>query len=449
MKIPMPPEVGAILKIISGSGYESFIVGGCVRDSLLGRAPQDWDITTNAKPETVVEIFEHKGYKVTLTGLKHGTVTLVKNREHYEVTTYRVDGLYEDSRRPGSVQFTSSIQEDLSRRDFTINAMAYNYIDGLIDCFNGYEDLQNKMVRCVGDPFSRFQEDALRMMRAIRFTAQLSFKLDPAAKDGISNNAYLLQNISKERIREEFSKIITADKPSSYIRDMISVGLMKYIIPEIYGCIGFEQHNPNHDKDVLNHILDVLDHTEGDLILRLSALFHDIGKPQTFTMDEKGIGHFYTHHLRSAHMAEVIMKRLRYDNKSIEQVAILVREHMSRYEKPRAAVLKKFINRVGIENLDRLFKLQIADIKGSAYRDNTSIIIRLKEAVEKVLNEKQPLSVKELEISGYDLMQLGISQGKRIGEILNELMEIVLDYPEFNEKEKLLELAREIQERTV
>lgn len=442
MKIQMPQEVDSILKIINKSSYESFIVGGCVRDSLLGRAPKDWDITTNAKPDVIVEIFESKGYKVIPTGLKHGTVTLVENGEHYEVTTYRIDGLYEDNRRPSSVKFTSNIQEDLSRRDFTINAMAYNHTDGLVDYFNGHSDLQNKVIRCVGDPNSRFQEDALRMMRAIRFTAQLGFHLETATKNAILVNSYLLENISKERIREEFSKIIVSDKPSSYIKDMVSVNLMRYVIPEIYECIGFEQHNPNHDKDIFNHILDVLDNTEDDLILRLSALFHDIGKPQTFILDEDGIGHFYTHHLRSADIAEGIMRRLRYDNKSIEQVMILVREHMSKYEKLRVATVKKFINRVGVENLDRIFKLQIADIKGSANRDGISSITELRDEVERVLNEKQPLSVKELKIDGSDLITLGIPQGKRIGEILNELMEMVLEQPELNEKEKLIEIVK-------
>lgn len=442
MKIQTPEKVDLILETIKDHGYESFIVGGCVRDSLLGKIPKDWDITTNATPDRILEIFRNNGYKIIPTGLKHGTVTVVVEGEHYEITTYRIDGLYEDNRRPSSVEFTSNIKEDLSRRDFTINAMAYNHYEGLIDYFNGYDDLQKKSVRCVGDPNNRFQEDALRMMRAIRFTAQLGFSLHPTTKSAILDNAYLLENISKERIRDEFSKIIILDHPSIYIVDMISLDLMKYIVPEIYECIGFEQHNPNHDKDVFDHIMNVMDHTENDLILRLSALFHDIGKPHTFTIDEKGISHFYMHHLKSADIAEEVMKRLRYDNKSIEQVVILVREHMSRYEKLRVRNTKRFINRVGIENLDRLFKLQIADINGSACRDDISNILELKEEVERVLNEKQPLSVKDLEINGYDLLQLGIPQGKEIGETLNELMEAVLDRPELNDRVKLIELVK-------
>ncbi|MEW9124738.1 MAG: CCA tRNA nucleotidyltransferase, partial [Thermotaleaceae bacterium] len=443
MKIPIPRKVEWILKIINDFGYEAFIVGGCVRDFLLGRIPKDWDITTNARPEIIVKIFENKGCKVIPTGIKHGTVTLIQNEDCFEITTYRVDGIYLDNRKPSKVEFTANIQEDLCRRDFSINAMAYNTKDGLIDYFNGYEDLKNRVIRCVGNPENRFQEDALRMMRAIRFTAQLGFKLEKGTQIGICDNAYLLENISKERIREEFNKIILADSPASYIKKMVSLNLMKYIIPEIYQCVGFEQHYRNHHKDLFNHILDVVDNIECDLILRLSALFHEIGKPRAFVVDENGIEYFDRHHLISADMTRVIMKRLRYDNQSIEQVTTLVREHMLELEISELLTLKKFINRLGIENLDRAFKLQIADAKASAKKESMKNIAILRDRIEKILNEKQPISLSELKINGYDLIALGIPKGKEIGDILNKLMEIVLEHPEFNQKEKLLELVKQ------
>ncbi len=442
MKIQMPKQVLYILKIINENGYEAFIVGGCVRDSLLGKLPEDWDITTNAKPEMIIKIFKNKGYSVIPTGLKHGTVTLLIDGEHYEITTYRVDGEYKDSRRPSSVEFALNIKEDLSRRDFTINSMAYNDFHGLVDYFDGYKDLTKKSINAVGDPNKRFKEDALRMMRGIRFSAQLGFKLETETKIAILDNVHLLEKISKERIRDEFSKIIVTQNPSKYILEMLSMNLMKYIIPELYECVEFKQHNPHHDKDVLNHILSVVDNTEGDLILRLSALFHDIGKPHSFTIDEKGIGHFYSHHLVSTSIAKKAMKRLRYDKKTIDVVSTLVKEHMSKFEVFSTKGIKRFINRVGVENLDRLFKLQMADTSGSANKDNSKVL-ELKDEVEKVLSQKQPLLKKDMEISGYDLIQLGIPEGKEIGRILNELLEEVLENPELNTKEKLIAIVKE------
>ena len=442
MKINLPQDVEIIFNLLNTSGYKSYAVGGCVRDSLLNKTPKDWDITTNALPDEVVNIFQSNGHKVIPTGLKHGTVTIVLNSEHYEVTTYRIDQDYTDGRHPDKVEFTNNLVEDLKRRDFTINAMAYNNIDGLIDPFHGLNYLADEIISCVGNPNERFQEDGLRILRAIRFASQLNFEIDLDTSEAIYQNRKLLKNISKERIREELNKILLSNKPSKGFKSLAGLGLLDYTIPELKDCIGFNQHNPNHDKHVFNHIMSVLDNTESDLVLRLAALFHDIGKPPTFSIGNDGIGHFYSHHLRSSDIAEEIMKRLKYDNKTIEQVSILVREHMSRYEKLRVKNTKKFINRVGIENLDRLFKLQIADIQGSTKRDDINNIIELKKEVERVLNEKQPLTLKDLEVNGYDLIQIGIPKGKQIGEILNELLEIVLEQPEFNQKQKLIEFMK-------
>lgn len=439
MKIQMPQEVHRILDILSFYGYDGYIVGGCVRDSILNKIPNDWDICTNCTPEKMLEAFSC--FKVIPTGLKHGTLTVVINEENYEVTTYRIDGEYTDGRHPEEVEFTNNLKEDLKRRDFTINAMAYNNKEGLIDYYDGIADIFNEKIRCVGDPSERFSEDYLRMLRAIRFSAQLGYSLDVETLKEIKKLSKNVIDISEERIREELNKILMTDMPSRGLKLLSSADLLKYIIPELEMCVGFQQHNPNHDKDVFSHILSVVDNTEKDLILRLAALFHDIGKPETFSLDEDGIGHFYKHHLKSSDIAEEVMKRLKYDNKSIEQVIILVREHMSRYEKLRVKNTKKFINRVGTDNIERLFKLQIADINGSTKRDGVSNIFELKNEVERILNEKQPLSIKDLEINGHDLIQLGIPQGKQVGTVLNELMEIILENPELNRRDILTEIV--------
>ncbi|MBU5677610.1 CCA tRNA nucleotidyltransferase [Alkaliphilus sp. MSJ-5] len=439
MKIQMPQEVHRILDILSFYGYDGYIVGGCVRDSILNKTPNDWDICTNCTPEKMLEIFSC--FKVIPTGLKHGTLTVVINGQNYEVTTYRIDGEYINGRHPEQVEFTNNLKEDLKRRDFTINAMAYNNKEGLIDYYGGITDIFNKKIRCVGNPFERFSEDYLRMLRAIRFSAQLEYSLDAETSKEIKKLSKNIVDISEERIREELNKILMTDMPSRGLKLLSSTDLLKYIIPELEMCVGFQQHNPNHDKDVFSHILSVVDNTEKDLILRLAALFHDIGKPETFNLDEDGVGHFYKHNLKSSDITEEVMKRLKYDNKSIEQVVILVREHMSRYEKLRVKNTKKFINRVGIGNIERLFKLQIADINGSNKRDGVSKIFELKNEVERILNEKQPLSIKDLEINGYDLIQLGIPQGKQVGTVLNELMEIILENPELNRRDILTEIV--------
>lgn len=439
MKIQMPDGVNRILNILNFHGYDGYVVGGCVRDSILHKTPNDWDICTNCTPEEMLEVFS--SFKVIPTGLKHGTLTVVIDNENYEVTTYRIDGEYVDGRHPEQVEFTNSLKEDLKRRDFTINSMAYNDEKGLVDYFEGMTDISNGKIRCVGDPFQRFNEDYLRMLRAIRFSAQLGYRLDMDTLTAIKKLSKNIIKISEERIREELNKILLSKKPSKGLKLLNDTNLLKYIIPELENCVGFEQHNPNHDKDVFSHILNVVDNTESDLILRLSALFHDIGKPETFSLDEVGVGHFYNHHIKSSDITKLVMKRLKYDNKSTEEVVTLVKEHMSRYQKLRVDNTKKFINRVGIDNLDRLFKLQIADVRGSTKRYDISNILELKSNVEQILNEKQPLSIKDLEINGYDLMQLGIPQGKEIGIILNELMELILENPELNIKQNLINLV--------
>lgn len=447
--IKIPKYVQLIMNLLDNAGYESYIVGGCVRDSLLGLVPKDWDICTNALSKYTVELFEDQGYKVVPTGLKHGTVTIIIDSMAIEVTTFRIDGEYTDCRNPECVSFTNSLKEDLSRRDFTINAIAYNKELGLVDYFNGKKDLEDGLINTVGSSNERFSEDALRMLRAVRLSTKLSFDIGIKTAKSIFKNRKLIKNISAERIREELVKILMSDNPSRGIELFRSLGLLEIILPELQLCYGFDQHNPNHNKDVYFHILEVLKNSPNRLEVRLAALLHDIGKPNTFSIDDNGIGHFYKHHLESEEIARQILTRLRFDNKTINNVSILVREHMSRYDFLRTKNIKKFISRVGIENLDDLFELQIADIKGLALREGIDKVKKLRFECERVINENHPLSVKDLKINGYDLMSLGVPQGKDIGEILKQLLEIVLDRPETNNKEELLKIAKQYYEKAI
>ncbi len=445
-RINIPEDANCIINTLHREGYSAYVVGGCVRDSLLGRAPEDWDITTDALPEAMVKIFGSEDFKVIETGLKHGTITILTNSIIFELTTFRIDGSYSDNRRPDNVTFIDSLREDLSRRDFTINAMAYNDDIGLVDYFNGISDLNNKIVRCVGNPDDRFNEDALRMLRAVRFSSQLCFELEPENLiASIRRNAALIKNISRERIRDEFSKILLSYIPSFGMIKLKESGLLEYILPEMVPSIGFEQNNIHHDKDVFGHSLAALDNTPARLDLRLSALLHDIGKPQSYTVDENNVGHFYGHHKISADMSRKILKRLRFDNKTIEKVSLLVYEHMSRFDKLREPNTKKFINKVGIQNLDDLFTLQIADVKASAgdFRDIKNVL-KLKEKCDNIINEKYPLTIKDMAINGDDLKAMGITEGIEIGRTLKILLEIILEKPEYNNLEMLKEIVKNI-----
>ncbi len=366
IKIEIPKGVKYIINTLQENGYEAYIVGGAVRDSLLERKVNDWDITTSANPQEVVNIFENLGYKIIPTGLKHGTVTILISSIGYEVTTFRVDGEYEDNRHPKEVKFTSNLREDLKRRDLTINAMAYNDKIGLVDYFHGLEDLNNKIIKCVGNSKDRFNEDSLRMLRCIRFASQLNFHMEESIKLNIRELSRNIANVSMERIRDELCKILVSSQPVYGIKNIVELNLMDYIIPELKVCVGFKQHNIHHDKDVYEHILSVVENVPNKLELRLAALLHDIGKPKCFSIGDNGQGHFYGHQKISADMTKDILKRLKFDNKTIDKVDKLVYNHMARYNKLRTPNIKKFINKVGIDNLDDLFELQIADIKGSA-----------------------------------------------------------------------------------
>ncbi|WP_163195099.1 CCA tRNA nucleotidyltransferase [Clostridium thermarum] len=438
MNITIPKKVEYIIQQLEIGGFEAYAVGGCVRDTILGRTPNDWDITTNALPEVIIRTFKY----TVPTGIKHGTITVMIENEPFEVTTYRIDGEYTDNRHPDEVIFTTKLEEDLSRRDFTINAIAYNPTNGISDPFNGIKDIKLKIIRTVGNAHDRFNEDALRMIRAIRFSCQLGFHIEEKTFEAIKLNCELIKNVSIERIRDEFSKILLSKRPSLGIENLRLSGLLQYFLPEVLPMVGFDQKNPHHDKDVYHHTLMVIDNTEPRLALRLSALLHDIAKPVTFSIDSKGIGHFYDHNTKGVEMSEYILKKLRYDNDTIKKVSNLVYDHMSRYDNLRNSTIKKIISRVGEENLDDLFNLQESDVLSSAPPFDFSGIDYLKRKSKQILEQRQPLSLKQLAINGSDLIALGVKPGKFMGNVLNHLLEVVLESPELNNKELLKDIAQ-------
>ncbi len=425
-----------IIRKIEAHNFKAYLVGGAVRNFLLGLEVSDFDITTNALPQDIEGIF----HKTIPTGKKYGTITVIHDNSSYEVTTFRSDGTYSDGRRPDSVRFSTELIEDLKRRDFTINAICIDIDEKLIDYFNGIEDIKNKIVRCIGNPDERFTEDALRMMRAVRFMTQLKFTLDENTRLSIIKNSDLIKNISVERIREELNKILLSDKPSDGIRMIVDTGLMKQIIPEFMDTIGFNQHNPYHDKDVFEHTMEVLDSTKSKLSLRLAALFHDISKPECFTQDESGRGHFYEHEVKSSERAKLIMERLKYPNDITEDVRVLVRYHLLKSVDMKDKGVKRYINNVGIDRLENMFDLNIADIKGKSKIADTSGFERLeilREKCRNIIERKEPLSRKDLKINGRDLEALGIEKGHIYTEVLNKVLDLVLEFPERNSKEEL------------
>lgn len=444
MKINIPKDVNYIINNFYKNGYEAYMVGGCVRDSLLGVEPKDYDITTSAKPEETISLFE----KTIPTGLKHGTITVIINSTPYEVTTFRTEGTYLDNRRPSSVDFVTDIKEDLSRRDFTINALAYNENTGLIDYFNGVNDIKNKIIRCVGDADKRFKEDALRMLRAIRFSCQLTFDIEENTLKAIKDNYKLIENISFERIRDEICKILISPNPSRGLELLKDTNLLELILPEINSLVDFSPKCNNHNRNVFTHTLRVIDNTENDLLLRLSALFHDVGKLNTLTPFNNGLFYgFPGHSIEGAIMSKRILSKLKFDNNTIKIVSKLIEHHLvlnvdtmlTKYE------VKKLLNDVGKNNISLLFKLQRADINSL---DNPKIFLDKVNYTEKLTNEilenNEPLTIKDLDITGEDLISnLGLKPGKIIGDILNYLLDKVLENPNLNSKEILLNLAKD------
>ena len=440
MILEIPKNAETILHILEKAGYEAYVVGGCVRDSILGRIPDDWDITTSAKPEQVKALF----HRTVDTGLQHGTVTVLMEKEGYEVTTYRVDGEYEDGRHPKEVTFTASLEEDLKRRDFTINAMAYNPSSGLVDLFGGLEDIERKIIRCVGDPLERFTEDALRIMRAVRFSAQLGFDIEEETRKALKVLAPNLKHVSAERIQVELVKLLMSPHPD-YLRVAYEAGITAEFLPEFDACMTTSQNTPHHCYTVGEHILHSLCHVRADKVLRITMLLHDIGKPVVRKTDENGRDHFKMHGNAGEKMAAQILRRLKFDNDTIRKVTRLVKWHDDRPEGTTKAV-RRAVNRIGEDLFPYYLEVQQADMLAqSDYRraEKQERLDKVKEAYETILNENQCVSLKTLAVTGKDLIEAGYKPGREIGETLNRLLEVVLADPQKNQKEILLGLLDE------
>ena len=440
MKIELPRKVVLIIKNLQRHGYDAYAVGGCVRDSILNRKPEDWDITTSAKPEQVKRIFR----RTVDTGIEHGTVTVLIGKDGFEVTTYRVDGLYEDGRHPKEVTFTSRLEEDLKRRDFTINAMAYNDDERLVDAFGGMRDLNYHLIRCVGDPKERFSEDALRILRAVRFSAQLAFPIEPETAEAIKSLAPNLEKISAERIQAELVKLLVSDHPER-IQDACELGITKVVLPEWDDMVGVKQNTPHHKYVVAAHTVHALQNVKNDKVLRLTMLFHDMGKPVMKTTDENGRDHFKGHAIASEQIAKTVMKRLKFDNDTIRKVTKLVAYHDYRME-PTGANVRRAMHEIGVELFPYYLAVRLADTKAqSSYerRGKLENIIQIRELYRNALRNKECVTLKDLAVTGTDLINLGIAPGKELGTLLNELLDIVIEDPAWNQKEKLCDYVKE------
>lgn len=446
MTIKLPEEVKIVLNTLKENGYDAYVVGGCVRDAVLGVEPKDWDIATSAAPDKIKECF--KPYHLITIGEKHGTIGVVINKKVYEVTTYRIDGKYDDNRHPGSVKFTRDIVEDLSRRDFTVNAMAYNDEKGLVDPFKGELDLKYMALRCVGDPDIRFNEDALRILRGLRFASVYNFSIEGNTSVSILRNKKLLNNISMERIASELNGIICGKNVSFILRrykDVIAV-----LIPELVATFDFAQNTPHHNKTVWRHITASVSNIESDKLLRMVMLLHDIGKPLALRTDKKGIDHFKGHNHFGAVLAKTALQRLKYPTKFIEDVTTLIEFHDVRFSDSKKQI-KHVLNKIGEENFRRLMKVQKADILAQSKYMREAKLKNLSLAeytFERILKDGECYKIKDLNINGSDLIHLGISDGKTIGLILEALLDNVIDETIENDtvslKIKAFEIYREL-----
>lgn len=434
MKIQLPEKVKVIIQTLEAAGYEAYAVGGCVRDSVLGRIPADWDITTSALPEQVKELF----HRTIDTGIEHGTVTVMMDKEGFEVTTYRIDGEYRDHRHPEQVNFTGELKEDLRRRDFTINAMAYNDRCGMVDAFGGIEDLKHGVIRCVGVAGERFEEDALRILRAVRFAAQLGFEIEKETADAARALAGNLKDISAERIQTELVKLLVSPHPEM-LRTAYELGITRVVLPEFDVMMETPQHHPHHMYSVGEHTLKALEFTDPEKVLRLSVLFHDFGKPQTRTTVD-GVDHFHGHANVSAQETVRIMRRLKFDNATMAQVKRIVLYHDARPQ-PDERQIRRLLHRAGEDIFPGLFQVMGADILAqSEYRKIEKLVNleRVHQVYDEILKRKDCISLKNLQVTGKDLIAAGMEPGKKIGEILNQMLEDVLETPEHNEREYLL-----------
>lgn len=433
----LPQYVVKAMSILEKCGFEAYVVGGCVRDGLLGIEPHDWDVCTDATPDETMKVFRE--YLVIPTGLQHGTVTvLLDNHTPLEITTYRVEGAYGDHRRPDSVSFVKSIRDDLKRRDFTVNAMAYHPSRGLVDLFNGKHDLDNRLLRCVGNEEERFEEDALRILRALRFASNYGFSIEEHTLDALLKKAPLLKSVAAERVQSELKRMLVGD----YIGPVLTktYPVLFVVIPELAKGEGLQQHSPYHHFDVLQHLLASVSYAESDLVVRLAALLHDIGKTECFTCDENGIGHFYGHASISEKMAKGILTRLRFDNATIQEVCTLIRYHDIPMEQDDRFV-RRWLNRLGVDLFHKLLALKLADANAHAPNNMQARFIELQDVrdrINRLIAEQACFSLRDLAIRGDDVKKLGIPTGKAVGECLRWALNEVIEQRLPNEKNELL-----------
>lgn len=434
----LPLDVSQCIEALEGASFPTYAVGGCVRDSLLGLAPQDFDLCTAATPEQIQNVFRH--HRLVLAGVKHGTVGVVCSQGVVEITTFRAEGGYDDCRHPGWVKFVPTIEEDLARRDFTVNAMAWSPTRGFADPFGGQEDLQNHTLRAVGDPVHRFQEDALRILRGVRFSVKYGLEPDPQTERAMFTQAHLMENLAAERVFDELCKLL----PYVSTHDLLRfVPIITQIIPELTPAVGFDQRTRHHVYDLFTHIAHVTATVPADLTLRWAALLHDVGKPATFTLDENGQGHFYGHAKVSAQISNDILHRLKAPTALREQVVLLIEQHMVKPEANRQ-FLRRRLSRLGSETLHLLLALQEADMggKGTRIQSEADEWAQIHGILEEIEAENACLTMKDLAINGRDLMDLGFTPGKALGECLKSLLEQVVDERLPNEKAALLSAAK-------
>lgn len=442
MKIDMPRGAIKILDTLEQNGYEAFVVGGCVRDSLLGSRPNDWDITTSALPEEIAACFPK--HTLVLNGLRHGTVGIVEDGVLFEATTYRVDGTYSDNRRPDSVTFTRRLEDDLCRRDFTVNAMAYNERAGIIDCFGGRADLDKKLIRCVGEPEMRFEEDALRILRALRFASKLGFAIEEKTAGAVVKEKDRLQNIANERIAKELLSLLCGKGAGLVLRGFPQVFFV--FLPELAPMLHFDQNTPYHDLPLWEHTVKAVESVAPRVDLRLTMLLHDIGKPSCKTTDEQGVSHFHGHPRVSAAMAREALTRLRLPSGLTEEVVRLVLYHDYRCE-PSARAVRRLLNKVGEDAAKKLTQIRLADANAqSGYRreKKLSLIAAYESKLQEVLARGDCFSLKDLAINGKDLISEGLPAGKEMGRVLAALLDEVIDGRLENKKALLLLKAKEL-----
>lgn len=442
----IPNGAALILQRLEHSGFDAYVVGGCVRDTLLGLQPNDWDICTAARPDQIMECFRQ--FRVLETGLRHGTVTVLIDGQPFEVTTFRVEGTYTDRRHPDSVEFVGNVESDLARRDFTINAMAYSPSHGLIDCFGGQDDLRQGLIRCVGEPDRRFSEDALRLMRALRFASCYGFGVEESTARSVHKNKALLKEIASERIRVELEKLLSGVQAQSLLREFSDV--IFTIIPELAPMEGFDQKNPHHIYTAWEHTLHAVAAAQGTLP-RLCLLLHDIAKPACCTQDSAGVRHFIGHPEKGAQMAEQILRRLRFDTETIHRTVEIIRLHDCKMGEGKPAV-RRWLNRMGEEMLRLLLQVKEADARAQApayIKENLATIFKISQLLEEILKEKSCFCLKDLEVKGDDLVQLGIPPGPKLGEILNMLLQKVMEDQISNERSVLLDEAKVLWKKDI